>query len=1133
LLDRGRFAAVSCDPSESGRFSSTGEVRLLQAHIEGDCRFRGAELRAAPENPGYTFAGDELRCRNLLFEAFTDSPTDSLRFEADGEVRLSNAVVAGRLSIAGAKLHAGPDGDALYADGSTFGWIDGRRQATNLETSGCVSLRNTSIGADVLLDDCRLVAAHSGPCLDVDGARIAGSLVLEGAAIEARTEHDVAVSATSAHVASVLASKKDTPLRVKGVLVLEHATVANVIDLSRGHLNTVTAGGAQIGTLRCTSCRIRGSMSLVDARVTFDCNLSGTTIRAGDGVALLGDGARLMRLRLGIVDSQPFEATGQVSLTAASVEADFVLTGARITAPWPALTMQRFSCPVVTMGTRDSVRTFIDGGLDASTAVISQMLDIRGTSLSTHAGAAARFDGASINQFVARPDSDGRPFTCQGQLSIVGAQLTGGIDLSGCDLDGRDAVSLNLHRSTVAGLVCAPAGSRRARFAGGLGLQRTEVNGITDLRGAFVGTDSDGDGLTADFAEFEEVFAGAAHTPEGTVNFECHGTMRLPRASISGRLDMAGAELYGGARMALFADEVRLTDFRSSGGGSGLHVRGQFRMPGAHVVSDLNLGGVYIEAARDALMISGTSVGLTLTLGGARITAHEGLAIRGSRVQCADLRCDSRGRGPLRTVGGVALEGAVITGQTIFDGARVEATQRLPALRLDDARVGLLSLSGASFSTDGPTAVGARRLDAIRVIVIPDGGRRTDIRGAVRMQGARIEEQLVLVDATVSSDDTGLALSLARSTSPVLSITGCRLGGSLSLLGGTFADRVQLAGVDISGDDDGDAILCDRATFGWLAVGPKSDGTRSEVHGAIRLRSTTVTATLMVAGAIVGSAPDRIAIDATGSAIGDVSLHPSELHGRVVLLGCTARRLVTSSERGPLDGHLDLSGFVYERWDAIDGQQQRRGWQLDVLNRSHRTDSSLEPFERLASVLRTIGDETTARRVLARREALVTEQQHDALRPTNERSWRRIPARLDQAGYRLGRSVYASAVGYGYDATRAFISILLVLAIAVATTQHAAAHDRIVARTPSSQACAVDPGPPTAGARDCGANPASVAVSVPILAAERVIPAVDLGERSRVRVLGWQGSILAVCSVLGWILTIALLAAGAKTLRRD
>jgi hypothetical protein len=36
-------------------------------------------------------------------------------------------------------------------------------------------------------------------------------------------------------------------------------------------------------------------------------------------------------------------------------------------------------------------------------------------------------------------------------------------------------------------------------------------------------------------------------------------------------------------------------------------------------------------------------------------------------------------------------------------------------------------------------------------------------------------------------------------------------------------------------------------------------------------------------------------------------------------------------------------------------------------------------------------------------------------------------------------------------------------------------------------------------------------------AAERVIPAVDLGERARVHTIGWPGTALAACSLLGWI----------------
>jgi hypothetical protein len=183
-----------------------------------------------------------------------------------------------------------------------------------------------------------------------------------------------------------------------------------------------------------------------------------------------------------------------------------------------------------------------------------------------------------------------------------------------------------------------------------------------------------------------------------------------------------------------------------------------------------------------------------------------------------------------------------------------------------------------------------------------------------------------------------------------------------------------------------------------------------------------------------------------------------------------------------------------------------------VLERAHGPERSVEPYERLASVLRATGDEQTARRALARRERLVTAQQKAA--------FKQKASRLGSMLYGARRRTYDAVVGYGYAEARALLSLGLVFLVALALTHYAVDAGQIRSRTQA--ACAKPP---------CPAEPATV--NEIVFAAERVIPAVDLGERSRVRVTGATATGLALCSLLGWILTIALLAAAAKTLRRD
>jgi hypothetical protein len=145
--------------------------------------------------------------------------------------------------------------------------------------------------------------------------------------------------------------------------------------------------------------------------------------------------------------------------------------------------------------------------------------------------------------------------------------------------------------------------------------------------------------------------------------------------------------------------------------------------------------------------------------------------------------------------------------------------------------------------------------------------------------------------------------------------------------------------------------------------------------------------------------------------------------------------------------NLDLGGFEYGRWDAIDEVPAPRGWQLTVLEHAHGSGRSVETYERLAAVLRAAGDEQTARRALARRERRVTTQQRMTL---HDRA--RFP-RLAASAYTVRRRLYDAVVGYGYGEAGAFLSLVLVFLAAL--THYAAGHDDIRARVAGPTCVAV------------------------------------------------------------------------------
>jgi adhesin HecA-like repeat protein len=134
------------------RFTATGEVRLLGAHIGGQLDLNGAAL-SNPEGPA--LAADRLTVQGSMFcgDGFT----------AAGELSLLGGHIGGQLDLSGASL-TNPEGPALAAD--------------RLTVQGSMFCRDgfTATG------EVGMLGAHIGGQLDLNGAALSNP---EGAALAA------------------------------------------------------------------------------------------------------------------------------------------------------------------------------------------------------------------------------------------------------------------------------------------------------------------------------------------------------------------------------------------------------------------------------------------------------------------------------------------------------------------------------------------------------------------------------------------------------------------------------------------------------------------------------------------------------------------------------------------------------------------------------------------------------------------------------------------------------------------------------------------------------------------------------------------------------------------------------------
>ena len=397
------------------------------------------------------------------------------------------------------------------------------------------------------------------------------------------------------------------------------------------------------------------------------------------------------------------------------------------------------------------------------------------------------------------------------------------------------------------------------------------------------------------------------------------GELYLVSAKISSELTCAGTQIkgVGDHNVSMNADHLTV--------GDGLILNEGFTTAGAVCLSGANITGI-------------------LSCRGAQINGSnpDGWAFRADRLKVDGSVYLSQG---FAAAGGVSLHGASITGQFSCRSANLKD----------------LGKNGASLFAD--------RLTVGRSVLLDEGFTAA---GVIRLLGANITGQLTCKGAQlVGADSDGRTVIADRLTigGSVFLSDGFSATGVVQMTGARIEGQLSCSGQFMGEGKNGVGLAVNRATVGADVI----LGEDFCAMGAADLSSSVIGGSLRVVAAKLG---DSVALVAIGLVVRrDLEWHPmGSVRGIVDLRRATVSYLVDDGDDPgriwPPNGNLRLDGFVYEGFggDNRGTWQTRLRWvrlQYEKAPDEHETECYfvLGPYEQLARVYRTHGQETEARKV--------------------------------------------------------------------------------------------------------------------------------------------------------------------------
>ncbi|MEU9485917.1 hypothetical protein AB0D83_20015 [Streptomyces decoyicus] len=514
--------------------------------------------------------------------------------------------------------------------------IIGQLDLTDVSSTVPLWLEHCQFDESVVLDRAQLsflsLRGSAVPALQAERLRLSHSLALTSLTAIGHGA-DGAVRLVGAHIggqldlAGAVLSNESGPALVGDGLQVDNDTL----------LTNLTATGKDEA----------GAVRLVGAHIGGQLDLAGAVLSNESGPALVGDGLQVdSDTLLTDVMASGHGADGAVRLAGAHIGGQLGLAGVLSNESGPALTADGLQVDSGALLT-DLAATGhgADGAVRLAGAHIGGQLGLAGV-LSNESGPALTADGLQVDSGALLTDLAATGHGADGAVRLAGAHITGWLGLAGAELSNESGPALTADRLQVNGealLTNVTATGHGAR--GTVRLAGAHITGQLDLTGAELSNDSGfalvGDGLQVDsdtlLANLTVIgndergavwllnahivgqltvsgqvtnHSGPALTADGlrvdsdtllaNLTATGHGPLgavRLPRAQITGCLNLNSATLTNNGGPALYAESLQvesktlLEDLRATGH----EENGAVLLPGAHIAGQLKVSGQVIN----------------------------------------------------------------------------------------------------------------------------------------------------------------------------------------------------------------------------------------------------------------------------------------------------------------------------------------------------------------------------------------------------------------------------------------------------------------------------------------------------------------------------------------------------------
>jgi len=367
---------------------------------------------------------------------------------------------------------------------------------------------------------------------------------------------------------------------------------------------------------------------------------------------------------------------------------------------------------------------------------------------------------------------------------------------------------------------------------------------------------------------------------------------------------------------------------------------------------------------------------------------------------------------------GLRLGGAWITGVLDLEGCRIPRDIGLQDCLFEASPI-LLSAVIDTLAFDGSSLPGfaGERVEVRGDLLFRAG----TITGPINLRGARIEGDLVFDGATLDAPNDRCVNAERIAVRGGALVRGAKIRGSLAMPGGRIGGHLDLVGTTIERP-------------GEIAV----DANSVTVGGDVALRHAIVTGTFSLETARVGGDIDlsgaRIArpgcmavnLDRTTAGSAFFLRHGAVIDGTLSLTGAVLGAIVDEPASWPKSGDLLLNRCLYGAFlnSPADAGLRLRWLGLQTPDRWDE-DFWPQPYEHLAKVLREMGHEEDARRVLMAKERRSREARRKRARNPFHRAILRVNDRL------IGLTT-----GYGHQPLRALVWMFVLWAIGALLYAH-------------------------------------------------------------------------------------------------